>query len=59
MEKLKFKKLTNSELSKIHGGEWVKVDGEWIWIGDQVIDNRKASFDSAYASKKDHSLRSR
>lgn len=24
--------LTNQELSAIKGGEWVLIDGEWIWI---------------------------
>lgn len=42
MEKFKFKKLTNSELSKIRGGEWINIDGEWIWVEDQALDNRKA-----------------
>ena len=27
MENLKFKKLTEFELSQIRGGEWVNVDG--------------------------------
>ena len=39
MENLKFKKLTEFELSQIRGGEWVNVDGEWIWIEDHVIDD--------------------
>ena len=26
--------LTNQELSAIKGGEWVLVDGEWIWIDE-------------------------
>lgn len=59
MEKLKFKKLANSELSKIRGGEWINVDGEWIWVEAHVIDNGKGSFNSAYASRRDHSLRLR
>jgi len=24
--------LTNQELSTIKGGDWVLIDGEWIWI---------------------------
>ena len=24
--------LTNQELSAIKGGEWVLIDGEWVWI---------------------------
>ncbi len=30
---------TAFELSQIRGGEWVNVDGEWIWIEDHVIDD--------------------
>lgn len=39
MENLKFKKLTEFELSQIRGGEWIKVDGKWIWVEDQAIDD--------------------
>lgn len=24
--------LTNQEMSVIKGGDWIYVDGEWIWI---------------------------
>lgn len=37
--KFEIKKLTEFELSQIRGGEWVNVDGEWIWIEDHVIDD--------------------
>lgn len=52
MEKLKFKKLTESELSQIRGGKWVIVNGDWVWIEDQAIDNSKDSFDSVSAFRK-------
>ncbi len=39
MEKQKFKKLTEFELSQIRGGKWINVNGEWIWVADRVIDD--------------------
>lgn len=36
---LKFKQLTKSELSQICGGKWINVDGKWIWVAEQAIDD--------------------
>lgn len=34
MEKEEFEGLSKEEMAELKGGQWVMIDGEWIWIED-------------------------
>lgn len=39
MKNLEFNKLTVAELSRLRGGEWIYVEGRWIWRTERAIDD--------------------
>lgn len=38
MNALNFEQLSEKEMKQIHGGRWVKVNGQWYWVEDYVLD---------------------
>ena len=32
LEKFRKFEMNRDELKKINGGEWVLIDGEWVWV---------------------------
>lgn len=39
MSNLILERLSKSELSRIRGGRWEYVNGEWLWVAERSLDD--------------------